>query len=60
MWDVIFAYWMTLPFYFILKHDRPHLFKFEKRFGKYGFLFSFAIIAVLVMHIKLVISAIPT
>ena len=60
MWDVIFAYWMTLPFYFILKYDRPHLFKFEKRFGKDGFLISFAIMAVVVMHIKLVISAIPT
>jgi hypothetical protein len=57
MWDLVFSYWLMIPFYFFLKYDRPHLFNFEKKFGKYGFIISLALIAITIVHIKLMISA---
>lgn len=57
MWDVVFAYWMIIPFYLLLKYDRPPLFTFETYFGRYGFLVSLIFILVVIMHIKVMISA---
>ena len=57
MWDIVFAYWMIIPFYLLLKYDRPHLFTFETYFGRYGFFITFILILVVIMHIKVMISA---
>lgn len=57
MWDVVFAYWLVMPFYLMLKNDYPHLFNFEQKFGKYGFLITLTLIAIILIHIKLMTSA---
>jgi len=57
MWDVIFTCWLIIPFYLLLKHDHPHFFNFENKFGKYGFLITLTLIGITAIHIKLMISA---
>lgn len=57
MWDIVFVYWLIIPFYFLLKYDCPHIFNYEKKIGKYGYIITLTLIGITIIHLKLMISA---